>query len=105
MLPDLIYPALVGLVLFAVSTGIGVPMVRKLIQVQEARHELKQGSAGFLRSISGWSMIAIWLLGVWFLSTIVGDWGATGDLDGALARSWLRLRIILEIAVALMESD
>lgn len=105
MLPDLIYPALAGLALFAISTGIGVPMVRKLIQVQEARHELKQGSAGFFRSISGWSMIAIWLLGVWFLSTVVGDWGATGDLDGALARSWLRLRIILEIAVALMESD
>lgn len=105
MLPDLIYPAFAGLALFAVSTGIGVPMVRKLIQVQEARHELKQGSAGFLRSISGWSMIAIWLLSVWFLSTIVGDWGATGDLDGALARSWLRLRIVLEIAVALMDSD
>jgi len=102
---DLIYPALAALALFAASTLCGVPMVRKLIQVHEAKHELKRGSAGFLRSISGWSMIALWLLAVWFLSTIIGDWGATGDLDGAIARSWLRLRIILEIAVAVMDSD
>ncbi len=105
MQPDLIYPALTGLALLAISTGIGIPMVRKLIQVQEARHELQRGSAGFLRSISGWSMIAIWLLVVWFLSTIIGDWGATGDLDGAIARSWLRLQIIIEIAAAVMDSD
>lgn len=105
MPPDLIYPALAALALFATSTAFGVPMVRKLIQVHEAKHELKRGSAGFLRTISGWSMIALWLMGVWFLSTIIGDWGATGDLDGAIARSWLRLQIILEIAVAVMDSD
>lgn len=105
MHPDLIYPMLAGLALFATSTVFGVGMVKKLIQVHEARHELKRGSAGFLRSISGWSMIALWLIGVWFLSTIIGDWGATGDLDGALARSWLRLRIVLEIAAAVMDSD
>lgn len=105
MQPDLIYPALAGLALFLASTGVGAPMVRKLIQVREARHELKQGSAGFFRSIRGWSMIALWLLSVWFLSTIIGDWGATGDLDGAIARSWLRLQVILEIAAAVMDSD
>lgn len=105
MQPDLFLPALAGLTVFIVSTGIGVGMVKKLIQVAEARHELKQGSAGFLRTISGWSMIAIWLLAVWFCATIIGDWGATGDLDGAIARGWLRLQILLEIAVALMDSD
>ena len=57
-------------------------MVKKLIRVHEAKHELKRGSAGFLRSVSGWSMIALWLMAVWFLATIIGDWGATGDLDG-----------------------
>ena len=105
MHPDLIYPALAGLTVFAASTVIGVGLVRKLIQVGEAKHELKHGSAGFLRSIKGWSMIAIWLMAVWFCATIIGDWGVTGDLDGAMARGWLRLRILLEIAAALMESD
>ncbi len=102
---DLLYPAMAALVLFATSTAFGVPMVKKLIEVYEAKHELKRGSAGFLRTISGWSMIAMWLLAVWFLSTIIGDWGATGDLDGAIARSWLRLQIVLEIAAAVMDSD
>ena len=105
MQPDLIYPAIAALTLFIVSTGIGVGMVKKLIQVAEAKHELKQGSAGFLRTISGWSMIAIWLMSAWFCATIIGDWGATGDLDGAIARGWIRLQILLEIAVALMDSD
>lgn len=105
MQADLIYPALFGLGLFIVSTAIGVGMVRKLIQVQEARHELKRGSAGFLRTISGWSMIALWLMAVWFFATIIGDWGATGDLDGAIERGWLRLYVLLEIAAALLDSD
>lgn len=105
MQPQLIYPVLAGLALFATSTAIGVGMVKKLIQVREAQHELKRGSAGFLRSISGWSMIALWVLSVWFFSTIIGDWGVTGDFDGAMARSWLRLQIVLEIAAAVMDSD
>ena len=105
MQADLIYPALFGLWLFIVSTAIGVGMVRKLIQVHEARHELKRGSAGFLRTISGWSMIALWLMAVWFFATIIGDWGATGDLDGAIERGLLRLYVLLEIAAALLDSD
>lgn len=105
MQPDLLQPALAGLTVFIASTAVGVGMVKKLIRVHEAKHELKRGSAGFLRSVSGWSMIALWLMAVWFLATIIGDWGATGDLDGAMARGWLRLRILLEIAAALMESD
>ncbi len=105
MQPDLIYPVLTGLALFAISTAAGVGMVKKLIMVHEAKHELKHGSAGFLRTIKGWSMIVIWVISVWFLATIIGDWGVSGDLDGALGRSWLRLRILLEIAVAVMDSD
>ncbi len=100
-----IAPLIAGLILFAGSTFLGIIPVRKLIEVSEARHELRQGSAGFLRSIRGWSVIALWLAATWFLATIVGDWSATGDLEGAVDRSWLRLRILLEILAALTESD
>lgn len=105
MSADLIPAALSALVLFGLATVIGVAPVVKLIQVYEAKHELKHGSAGFIRSISGWSMIALWLMSAWFFATIIGDWGATGDLDGAIARGWLRLQILLEIAAAVLESD
>lgn len=98
-------PAFFALALLALSALIGMIPVKKLIQVREAKHELKQGSAGFLRTISGWTVIAFWLMGTWFFATIIGDWGATGDLEGAIARAWLRLRILLEIAAALAESD
>ena len=98
-------PPLTVLGLMVAGTGLGIPMIRKLVMVYEAKHELKHGSAGFLRNLAGWSMIGIWLLAMWFVATIIGDWGATGDLDGALARSWLRLQIVLEIAAALMQSD
>lgn len=98
-------PAVAALALVCVSTLIGVPSVKKLITVYEAKRELKQGSTGWLRSIAGWSMIAFWLMSTWFIATIIGDWGATGDLDGAINRSWLRLRLLLEIASAIASSD
>lgn len=101
----LIAPALSALALIAFGTALGIPAVRKLITVYEAKHELKHGSTGFLRSIAGWSIIAFWLMSTWFIATIIGDWGATGDLDGAIERSWLRLRILLEIAIAIMAED
>ena len=87
MQPDLIYPIIAALGVFIVSTGVGVAMVRKLIQVHEAKHELKHGSAGFLRTVSGWSMIAIWLMVVWFSATIIGDWGVSGDLGARCCAS------------------
>ena len=105
MLLSLAAPALAALALIAFGTLAGIPAVRKLIVVYEARHELRHGSTGWLRSIAGWSIIAFWLMTTWFLATIIGDWGATGDLEGAIGRSWLRLRILLEIALAVMESD
>ena len=101
----LIGPVFAGLALMALSTAFGIPMIRKMVMVHEARHELKHGSAGFLRNLAGWSVIGFWLLATWFAATVIGDWGATGDLDGAIARSWLRLQIILEIAAALAQSD
>ncbi len=105
MLPFEIGPLLATLVLMVVSTAIGMTQVVKMIQISEAKHELKHGSAGFLRSLSGWSIVIFWLMIVWFAATIIGDWGATGDLAGALDRAWLRLRILLEIAAALADSD
>jgi hypothetical protein len=98
-------PLLATLVLMAVSTLIGMFQVVKIIQIREAKHELKHGSAGFIRGIAGWSIVVIWLMAVWFCATVIGDWGATGDLEGAIERGWIRLEILLEIAAALLESD
>lgn len=98
-------PLAATFVLMIGSTAIGMGQVRKMIQISEARHELKHGSAGFLRNIAGWSLVAFWLMGVWFIATVIGDWDATGDLTGAMDRAWLRLRILLEIAAAIAESD
>lgn len=105
MIPTAIGPLIATLLLLALSTAIGMEQVRKMIQIHEAKHELKHGSAGFLRSIAGWSIVAFWAMGIWFVATIIGDWNATGDLAGAMDRGWLRLRILLEIAAALAESD
>ena len=105
MTPDLFPQILSAFALLGAATALGIWPVRKLIQVSEAKHELKHGSAGFIRTVSGWSVIALWLMATWFTATIIGDWGATGDLSGAMDRGWLRFRILLEIAVALMESD
>ncbi len=98
-------PVLATAALLFISTGIGLTQVQKIIQIREAKHELKHGSAGFLRSVSGWSVIFIWLGLVWFTATIIGDWGVTGDLEGAIDRGWVRLRVLLEILAALAESD
>ena len=102
---SLIPPILATLALMITATVVGVPAVVKLIKVREAKHELKHGSAGFIRSVAGWAMIAFWLMATWFVATIIGDWGVSGDLDGAIDRSWLRLRILLEIAAALGDSN
>ncbi len=98
-------PALAALVLLALSTVVGMTQVAKIIKIHEARHELRQGSAGLLRAMSGWSLVAFWIMAVWFAATIIGDWWASDDLAGAIDRAWLRLRILLEIAAALGDSD
>ena len=101
MMFDSLTPILAGLVLLVVSTLFGVAPVKKLIQVREAKHELKHGSAGFLRTTAGWFIIVLWLAFTWFCATILGDWWATGDLDRAIERGLLRLQVLLEILAAL----
>jgi len=34
---------------------------KKLIQVREAKHELKHGTLGFAQTMSGWIIIVLWL--------------------------------------------
>ncbi|MDB4198254.1 hypothetical protein N9777_08345 [Ascidiaceihabitans sp.] len=80
-------PFLAAVVLLIAATFVGMLPVLKLIKVYEGHHELKQGSAGWIRRIAGWSMIAFWLMTTWFLATIIGDWGVSGDLQGAVDRS------------------
>ena len=94
-------PVIAGFALFFAATAIGMARVVKIITVYEAKHELKQGSAGWIRSISGWSMIVVWVLVTWFLATIIGDWFVSGDLEQAFDRSLVRLWVILEILAAL----
>lgn len=97
----LLFTALLLLLAALVGTG----TVRKMIEVYEAKHELKQGSAGFFRMIRGWSRIGFWLLITWFLASVMGDWHRTDDLGGAIDRAQLRLYVIMEILAALAESD
>ncbi len=99
MLVDL-GPIVTGFLLIAVSTCVGVYPIKKLITIQEAKHELKHGSPGFLRSFSGILIIALWFMATWFFATIIGDWYNTDDLAGAISRSRHRLEILLRILAA-----
>jgi len=96
-------PVLATVSVIFIAASLGIYPIKKLIQVREAKHELKHGSAGFFRTMSGWIVIAIWVAATWFVATIIGDWWATGDLNGAIARSWLRLELILRILEALSD--
>ena len=100
---DSLAPFMALAALFVLSAIVGVIPMRKLIQVREAKHELKHGSAGFIRTTSGWFVIVLWLAFSWFGATVLGDWWATGDLDGAIDRGLLRLHVLLEILAALGE--
>ena len=71
-----------------------------MITIYEARHELKYGSAGYLRAITGWGLIFLWLAGVWYVATILGDWDLHGDLDAAMDRSSRRLKVLFHLLVA-----
>ena len=99
----MILPFTIGLALLGVSTLLGILPVRKLIEIREARHELRRGSSGFLVTVSGWAFIAFWIMAVWFGATVLGDWATHGDLAAALDRAALRLRILLELAMALSD--
>lgn len=96
-------PVIGAAVLVLAGGAAGILPMRKLIQMHEARHELKHGSAGFLRTMSGWIVIAIWAAAIWFVASVLGDWWATQDLSGAMARGLRRLEILLHILAALAD--
>lgn len=100
---DSVGPFVALALLLVLSAAFGIVPMRKLIQVREAKHELKQGSAGFIRTTSGWFVIVIWLAAAWFVATVLGDWWASGDLDRAIDRGLIRLQILLEILAAFGE--
>lgn len=104
-MPDVLGSLLAGFGVWLVSAAVGARAVRKWIEVHEARREMRAGSPGRMRMISGWSVIAVWLGITWFAGSVLGDWGSTGDLDAALSRSGARLYIVLEFLMALVESD
>ena len=79
-------PLLAAIALMIAATSVGMLPVVKLIKVYEGQQELKQGSAGWIRTIAGWSMIVFCLMTTWFVATIIGDWGVSGDLQGAVDR-------------------
>jgi len=96
-------PVLATLLIIGIAASLGIYPIKKLIRVQEAKHELKHGSPGFFRTMSGWIIIAIWLAATWFFASIVGDWWATGDLSSAIGRSVRRLELLLRILAALAD--
>lgn len=92
-------------VLFLAMTALGIWPVLRLIRIHEAKHELRRGSASVIRTLAGWSIIAVWIGATWFLATIIGDWAVSGDLAGAVERGMLRLYVLLEILSMLAASD
>jgi len=83
-------PIVSTLFLICLAAPIGIYPIRKYIQIQEAKHELKHGSAGFIRSFGGWIIIAIWVAVVWFIATILGDWWAPMTKPATIAQADLR---------------
>lgn len=96
-------PIIAVLLLICLAASVGAYPIKKLIRVQEAKHELKHGSPGFFRTMSGWIIIVFWLAATWFFATIIGDWSATGDLNAAIGRSGRRLELLLRILAALSD--
>lgn len=102
---DWVQPTFWGFVFLLVSSSTGVLSVQKIIQVIEAKSEMREDSPGFLRAVGGWSMVAIWAVLTLFAGSFIGDWAYTGDLEGATARAASRLEILMHILIAIAESD
>ena len=88
-------------ILFSFSTYLGLIPVHRMIQRREAQHELRWGSASYVRRMGGLFIIFVWVITVIFLSMIIGDWGVTGDLDAALDRAGLRIGLLIKMAASL----
>lgn len=87
-------------VLFGFSTYLGLIPMHRMIQRREAQHELRSGSASYLRRTGGLLMVAAWLATLFFAATILGDWGFTGDLDAALGRAGERVALMVRLAAS-----
>lgn len=87
-------------ILFGASTYLGMIPVHRMIQRREAQHELRMGSASYFRRMGGLVFVAVWLITVIFLSTIIGDWAVTDDLDAAMDRAGLRIGLLLRFAAS-----
>ena len=87
-------------ILFSFSTYIGLIPVHRMIQRHETEHELRRGSASYFRRMGGLFFVIVWIGTVVFLSTILGDWAATGDLEAAMDRAGLRIGLLLQFAAS-----
>lgn len=88
-------------ILYGFSTFLGLIPVHRMIQRREAQHELRWGSASYFRRMGGLFLVFLWIITITFLSTVIGDWGATGDLDAALARAGRRIGLLIRFAASL----
>ena len=78
--------------LFAITSGwLCRDYVRKLIEVKEARDEMRHGSLGFERLREGRWAIVIWLIVIVILSTILGDWWHSESAGDAVGRFFQRI--------------
>lgn len=84
---------------------IGIYPARKFFQVIEAKGEMRAQSPSLLRSIRGWSIVAIWVVLTAYSGSFFGDWIKTGDLDGATERLIARGRIVIEVVAMIAASD
>ncbi len=96
-------PIIAVLLLICLAASVGAYPIKKLIRIQEAKHELRHGSPGFFRTMSGWIVIAVWVAVTWFFATIIGEWWAIEDLSAAIHRSGRRLELLLRILEALAD--
>ena len=93
-------PLFAAAALFGLSTYFGLIPIYRLIQMHEARHELRQGSASQLRRAGGWVVVALWLATVMWCAVFLGDWWATGDYIAASDRAWLRIGLLAKLAAS-----
>lgn len=101
----MLQPLISGFMFLGLAVATGIYPAQKLIRVIEAKSEMQENSAGRLRAVGGWSVVAIWAILTAFAGSFIGDWIYTGDLDGATARAGSRLELLVYILMALAESD
>ena len=94
-------PIFAALALFGLSTYFGLLPIYRLIQMHEARHELRASSASYLRRAGGWIIVAVWLGSVLFCAVFIGDWWITGDHAAAMARAVHRIGLLFQLLASL----